>query len=321
MSKLLKPGRLSAVRILSLVVFVHAIPVFAQPAPIVVTVDECLPPLTAAFATASGPRPDGACSYFWTLGGGVITGGQNSDTLQFESGPPGTPITISAEAVGPAGCFGFGHATSRTGPVASASGEATICRGYSTPLAGSGGTSCEWFPAQGLSDPQSCTPLASPTRTTFYSLTVTDTYGCSSSDDAGVRITVPFEPPDSLSVDPSLPPDTPGLTASARGDCSGFTWTLQGGTITAGQGTRVVTFTSGLPGTRLAFKAVPRGQSFFLLSPSGAAPRWISLTFPRRASFTKTSPRSVDAASRRAAGVGSSVRMLPSDATRQPCFS
>ena len=127
MSKRPKPERLTTVRLLLLVVFVHAIPVFAQPAPIVVTVDECLPPLTAALATASGPRPDGACSYFWTLAGGVITGGQNSGTLQFHSGPPGTPITISAEAVGPSGCFGVGHATSRTGPVASASGDATIC--------------------------------------------------------------------------------------------------------------------------------------------------------------------------------------------------
>ena len=67
MSKRPKPERLTTVRLLLLVVFVHAIPVFAQPAPIVVTVDECLPPLTAALATASGPRPDGACSYFWTL--------------------------------------------------------------------------------------------------------------------------------------------------------------------------------------------------------------------------------------------------------------
>ncbi len=274
MSKRLKPERPTAVRILSLVVFVHAIPVFAQPAPIVVTVDECLPPLTAAVATASGPRADGACSYFWTLGGGVITGGQNSDTLQFQSGPPGTPITISAEAVGPAGCFGFGHATSRTGPVASASGAATTCRGTSAPLIGTGGPYCLWTPADGLSDPQSCTPLASPTRTTQYRLTVADASGCPSTNEASVLVTVPYEPPDFVRVDPSLPPDTPGLTALVSvfpNEFCRFEWTIEGGTITSPRIGRSISFTSGPSGTRVVLTAATDDSRCFRVRGHGRA--------------------------------------------------
>lgn len=75
-------------------------------------------------------------------------------------------------------------------PVAQASGSATICFGGSTPLSGSGGTSCSWSPAAGLSDPESCTPVASPSQTTTYTLTVTDGNGCGSTNAATVTVTV-----------------------------------------------------------------------------------------------------------------------------------
>ena len=237
-------------------VFASAIPVFAQLPPVVVTVDACLPPLTTGLtATASGPRPDGACTYMWSLSGGFITGGQNSDTLTFSSGPPGTEVSISAEAVGPSGCFGIGHATSTTQPEASATGGATICAGSPTPLAGSGGPFCLWTPAEGLDDPNSCTPMASPTRSTIYRLVVADATGCPSTNDAWVRIIVPFERR-GVSVDRSLPPNTSELTASSlqvRG-CSVIGWSIQGGTITSEERNRV-TFTSGPPGTRVTLKS------------------------------------------------------------------
>ncbi len=75
-------------------------------------------------------------------------------------------------------------------PTASASGSATICQGGSTALSGSGGTSCTWSPATGLSDPNSCAPTASPSQTTTYSLTVTDANGCVSANTATATVTV-----------------------------------------------------------------------------------------------------------------------------------
>ncbi len=80
-------------------------------------------------------------------------------------------------------------------PVAVAGGTAEICAGGSTPLSGSGGTSCSWTPAAGLSDPSSCSPTASPAATTVYTLTVTSAAGCVSTNSPTVTVTVHTAPP------------------------------------------------------------------------------------------------------------------------------
>src|SRR5207244_4475488 len=75
-------------------------------------------------------------------------------------------------------------------PVATASGSATICAGASTVLHGSGGASCSWSPAAGLSDASSCSPTASPEATTTYTLAVTSDAGCVSTNAASVTVTL-----------------------------------------------------------------------------------------------------------------------------------
>ena len=74
-------------------------------------------------------------------------------------------------------------------PAAAASGGATICPGGSTVISGSGGTSCSWSPTTGLSNPNSCAPVASPAQTTTYYLTV-DSGGCPSTNSASATVTV-----------------------------------------------------------------------------------------------------------------------------------
>src|SRR5262249_52414701 len=55
-----------------------------------------------------------------------------------------------------------------------------------------------------------------------------------------------------VSVTHCLPASAPGLLASVAGaDGDGFAWTVDGGTITSGQGTPAITFTSGPPGSHL----------------------------------------------------------------------
>src|SRR6185369_13680019 len=75
-------------------------------------------------------------------------------------------------------------------PMASASGSTTLCEGASTVLHGSGGETCLWSPAAGLSDPASCNPVANPAQTTTYTLTVTNEEGCSSANAPPVTVTV-----------------------------------------------------------------------------------------------------------------------------------
>ena len=52
--------------------------------------------------------------------------------------------------------------------------DTTICEGDTIVLNGSGGPQCSWDPGTGLSDPNACDPLAFPSDTTEYILTVFD---------------------------------------------------------------------------------------------------------------------------------------------------
>lgn len=54
----------------------------------------------------------------------------------------------------------------------------SICFGESTQLEASGGIQYIWTPAIGLDNPTSPTPVASPGRTTTYSVTITNESGC-----------------------------------------------------------------------------------------------------------------------------------------------
>ncbi len=67
-------------------------------------------------------------------------------------------------------------------PVAHAGLDVNLCSGESTSLSGGSGGSCTWAPAAGLDDPTFCQPLASPSSTTEYTLTITDANGCEDMD-------------------------------------------------------------------------------------------------------------------------------------------
>ena len=76
-------------------------------------------------------------------------------------------------------------------PVANAGDDATIYIGYpplSTQLVASGGVSYSWSPTTGLSDPDIADPIAEPSETTVYTVTVTDAFGCADTDDVMVEV-------------------------------------------------------------------------------------------------------------------------------------
>jgi hypothetical protein len=136
---------------------------------------------------------DGIASYSFDFGdgGGAIT--QASPTIVHTYGSPGTYQATLVVTDGRGGVSQTpGNAATQVNPTptASASGSTTICQGSSTPLYGSGGASCAWAPSTGLSDPLSCTTIASPGQTTTYTLTVADSYGCLSDNTASVTVTV-----------------------------------------------------------------------------------------------------------------------------------
>jgi hypothetical protein len=144
-------------------------------------------------------------------------------------------------------------------PTAVASGGGTICTGGSLILSGSGGVSCHWSPSTGLSDPNSCNPTASPSATTTYVLTVTDAFGCVSTNNPSVTVTVNpgSSPTPSITVTRCVPANTSGLLASTPNNPGdSYVWTLTGGNIDSGQGTSAISFTSGSAATLMTLSVV-----------------------------------------------------------------
>jgi hypothetical protein len=79
-------------------------------------------------------------------------------------------------------------ATVEPGLDVTVSDDVTIIAGESTTLTVSGGVTYSWSPTIGLDDPTSATPVASPTETTVYTVTVTDADGCSGTADVTVFV-------------------------------------------------------------------------------------------------------------------------------------
>jgi hypothetical protein len=72
--------------------------------------------------------------------------------------------------------------------VANAGPDVAILNGGFTNLTGSGGVTASWSPSTGLDNPNSFTPIAFPTVTTTYVLTVTNAMGCTDTDSVTVFI-------------------------------------------------------------------------------------------------------------------------------------
>ena len=81
-------------------------------------------------------------------------------------------------------------------PTANAGADTAICVGTSTTLNSSGGISYKWLPITGLSSANLQNPIATPSVTTVYTVTVTDQNSCSATDN--VKITVNDYPQVSL---------------------------------------------------------------------------------------------------------------------------
>ncbi len=140
--------------------------------------------------------------------------GLNDPAIGNPTAQPTSTTTYTVTVENSAGCVSVDSVgvTVNPLPVVSAGNDTSICAGAGVQLNGSGGGSYLWTPDTGLDDATAEDPIASPTTTTTYTLTVTDANQCSASDEVTVG------------VDP-LP------TADAGPDvwvCPGFDVLLQG---------------------------------------------------------------------------------------------
>ena len=123
-------------------------------------------------------------------------------------------------------------------PAIDAGVDQTICLGDSVSLGGAptgpAGASYDWQPSSGLSDNTVSNPLASPSDTTLYVLTVTASTGCISTDT--VQLNVNAVPEANFGVDQTCISDLAAFTDSStisRGNIVSWTWDFGDGSGTS----------------------------------------------------------------------------------------
>ncbi len=118
----------------------------------------------------------GGTSYSWS----PATGLSNANIANPVASPSSTTtytVTVSAN-----GCTATDQVVVTVSQVSANAGQdVSVCQGNSTQLSASGGASYSWSPATGLSNPNISNPLATPTVTTTYTVTVSNG-SCSATD-------------------------------------------------------------------------------------------------------------------------------------------
>lgn len=141
-------------------------------------------PLPSPAPTSNGPLCVGetlnlvaqgasTSTYAWTGPNGFTSTLQNPTITNIMDANAGLySVIVKTDA----GCEASGNVTVAIGtrPVITISDEVTICEGSSTTLQASGGTTYLWSPSIGLSDANVANPIASPTVTTTYTVSVYD---------------------------------------------------------------------------------------------------------------------------------------------------
>jgi len=97
-----------------------------------------------------------------------------------------------------------------------------ICTGGETSLELSGGSSYEWAPAAGLSATNIANPIASPTNTTTYTVTITNATGCTATDE--IIVNVVSNPAANAGEDKSICANTSVVLEATEGGGNAYSW-------------------------------------------------------------------------------------------------
>jgi len=130
----------------------------------------------------------GGTSYSWAPSSSLNNPGINN--------PVATPLTTTLYYVTVTNSLGCSKTDSiaitvNSLPVISKSKDTAICNNTAVQLSASGGTSYVWTPAFTLNNPDISNPIATPSATTTYYVTVTNTAGCSKMDSIKISTSAP----------------------------------------------------------------------------------------------------------------------------------
>ncbi len=129
----------------------------------------------------------GGVSYEWSPSSGL-----DDHTVGNPVANPNTTTTYTVTVTGANGCEDTDDVTITVDkdlpPVNAGSDETIDCNVLSVNLNATGGGSYSWSPTIGLNDPLVANPVATPTSTTQYTVSVTGANGCVATDDVTVTV-------------------------------------------------------------------------------------------------------------------------------------
>lgn len=135
--------------------------------------------------TTTTLNASGAVAYVWSPAGSLSSAVVSNPTSSATSSTTYTVVGTDANGCSSSDTVSI---TVQSLPSASAGTAAAICNGTSTMLNGSGGGTYSWSPAISLSSPTIANPVASPTATTNYTVTVTNAGGCTATSTVTVTV-------------------------------------------------------------------------------------------------------------------------------------
>ncbi len=190
-------------------------------------------PATNVTATGAATICSGSSTIIHASGIGVTewtwspATGLNDENLQNPTASPTTTTTYNVVGVNAGGCSSSASVTVNvSGSItANAGSDQNICSGSSVNFNATGGTSYHWSPSTGLSNISIANPVANPTATTTYVVTVVNG-ACSATD----NLTVTVAPSMNFNVGSDqemCAGNSATLSASASGGVN-FTWSPAG---------------------------------------------------------------------------------------------
>lgn len=134
---------------------------------------------------SAGLGASGGSGYAWSPSTGLSATDVNNPVAN-----PTSTTTYTVTVTNAQGCTDTDNVTVTVNPLptANAGSDDAICFGNSTNLNASGGTGYEWSPSNGLNNTSISNPVANPSSTTDYYVTVTDGNGCSATDEVVITV-------------------------------------------------------------------------------------------------------------------------------------
>jgi gliding motility-associated-like protein len=240
----------------------------------------CLGSSTTLNATGGG-------TYSWTPSTGL-----SSTSIANPVANPGTTTTYTVTVMGAGFCSATSQVTITVNPVpvATAGADVSICNGGSTTLNATGGGTYFWTPAGSLSSSTSATPVATPSATTQYIVTVSTAAGCTAQDSVTVTVSNSMTIAPAVVTDETCANNDGSITVGAiTGGTAPYMYSLNGGSaqsagtfapLSQGAYTVVITDALGCTSSQTAFvgQLININASFTATPPSGPKPLSVNFT-------------------------------------------